>query len=378
MIVTGGLYFETCEEPFWRQLFGSGGRAAWALAASSPGIELHTYMSAGTDLTFYRSAGVNVVGRSARSAVAFSYFHPLSRPHIELEPRVIQREPPLHVEGSAVIRFSFVEGDSIVDAERAIYDPQTSNAPSLFRSNGSRAKYLAIILNEGELKTLARCNDTHAAAVSVMDKDQACVVVAKRGLRGATVFERNGAITRVPPYRSSRVFKIGTGDIFTAAFAHHWAERGKSPYHAADLASRTVAAYCDAPQIPPTPETNAEPISKADPGCVLLLGSVRSIGDRWMLEEARWCLRDLGADVLCPALGETRGVAQRPNSVLAFDFGEDVVREEIDRALADEIPVVALTDTANLNLRDRQTDRHCSCVGDFATAIYAAAWRSAH
>ena len=52
------------------------------------------------------------------------------------------------------------------------------------------------------------------------------VVVVKRGCSGATVHRPGRDPVAVPAYRSARVFKIGSGDVFSAAFAHHWGERG--------------------------------------------------------------------------------------------------------------------------------------------------------
>ena len=43
MIVAGGTYLEVCMRPEWRRLFGSGLRAASAVAGLSPRTVLHTY-----------------------------------------------------------------------------------------------------------------------------------------------------------------------------------------------------------------------------------------------------------------------------------------------------------------------------------------------
>jgi sugar/nucleoside kinase (ribokinase family) len=71
--------------------------------------------------------------------------------------------------------------------------------------------------------------------------------LAKCGVRGALVIEPGRYPSGVPAYHSERVFKIGTGDIFSAAFAYYWMEKGLAPRDAADRASHTVASYTEAP-----------------------------------------------------------------------------------------------------------------------------------
>jgi hypothetical protein len=54
-----------------------------------------------------------------------------------------------------VVRFGMLEGDAIVHADRAVYDPQNVAFPTHFGANGSRAKHLALVLNRAEAAVLA-------------------------------------------------------------------------------------------------------------------------------------------------------------------------------------------------------------------------------
>ncbi|MGN7870766.1 hypothetical protein [Paracoccus sp. 22332] len=160
--------------------------------------------------------GVHVSSTPSDTAIMFAYFHPLSQPHIEPIPEAISQQPPIHVSGDVVLRFGFLEGSAIVHAERVIYDPQTAIRPQAFGANGSTAKQLALVMNELELCRYAGCADITAAAATVLSSsEQETVIVVKRGVRGVAVYERNVEPTIVPPYYSSRVFKIGTGDVFS-------------------------------------------------------------------------------------------------------------------------------------------------------------------
>jgi len=216
MHIAGGLYRELCQVPAWDAVFGSGGRAAAAVSALSPGSTLYTYVE---DFESSRAISLKELGIELRlsprpTPIVFAYFHPLSRPHIQPPPDEIARQPPIQVNGDAALRFGFLEGDAVVAARRAVYDPQTWRNPALFGANGSVAEELAIVLNELELRSAAGLNDLKSAASLLMESQGAAVIVAKGGARGAMVFERGGRAAHVPAYRSSRVFKIGTGDVF--------------------------------------------------------------------------------------------------------------------------------------------------------------------
>ncbi|WP_236960205.1 PfkB family carbohydrate kinase [Methylobacterium durans] len=250
MIIAGGCYLEVCTVPRWRRLFGSGGRAAAAVGRLSPGTVLHTYAHrtwVPDVVSSLHAFGVTASVRPIDQRISFSYFHPLS-PAL-LEPAEPTAQAPLAVSGDIVLRFGFVEGDAVVEARRAVHDPQTGQAAQAFRANGSRAETLAVVLNQGEAEvaTGAAGDDVGAALLAAHRAD---VVVVKRGCEGARVFRAQGAPADIPAYRSERVFKIGSGDVFSAAFAHHWGERGLEPAAAADLASRHVAHFVDYHALP--------------------------------------------------------------------------------------------------------------------------------
>ena len=190
----------------------------------SPGTSLHTYVYSGwlRDVeASMRACGVATAATPIAEAIRFSYFHPLSPP--ALTPSGPTPRQPLSVAGSAVLRFGFVEGDAIVSAGRAVYDPQGGDlAP--FQANGSGADALAIVLNQEEAEAIA--GQAGPAAGEIVRQSQgADVVVVKRGCSGAWVHQAALPPASIAAYPSERVFKIGSGDVFSAVFAHYWAER---------------------------------------------------------------------------------------------------------------------------------------------------------
>lgn len=381
MIIAGGLYKESCVFPEWNAEYGSGGRAAAAVVALCPATILHTYSKTpdSSGLESLRRLGVYVHVHPASHGVAFAYFHPLSHPHIEPPRSSIVPHPPIEVSGEAVLRFGILEGDAIVKANRAVYDPQTSMRPAEFLANGSHAEELALVLNEGESHALTGNTDVRKAALTLLQPGGAAVVVIKAGARGALVAERGGAMMEIPAYRSDRVFKIGTGDVFSSIFALEWAERKLPPALAAELASRSVAAYCSSGVLPlPTgAAASREPIVLKRSPVVLLEGSTNTIGRRYVMEEARCSLAELGADVVCPVLDSTLA-ASHPSisaALVIADESRAALRSRVQRMNKAGIPVVVLDEFHSRTATGRTRARpHLRITDDFASAIYFALW----
>ncbi|HCM1973830.1 TPA: carbohydrate kinase family protein [Salmonella enterica subsp. salamae serovar 52:z:z39] len=375
MHIAGGLYRELCEVPFWDATLGSGGRAARAIVALSPGSHLHTYAAPEDKLAieFLQKSGLKTSVCSRPSSIVFAYFHPLSRPHIQPDMFGVERQPPIEVDGDAVLRFGFLEGEAIVNANRAVYDPQTWRDPEPFLANGSTANELAIVLNELELQSATGQKDIKQAAELLMKTQNAAVVVVKGGIRGATVFENTGKMSQIPAYLSAQIFKIGTGDIFSAIFAFHWAERKLPPAEAALWASRSVSVYSETQKFSfqENSLSSRVPISSKSYGHILLEGCADSLGQRYVMEEARFALSELGIKVNCPELNSgTENADIKAVLIIAHGFRNNII-SRIKYAQDRSIPVVVLnelSDTSNIS-QNSYLD-----TTDFTTALYHAAW----
>jgi hypothetical protein len=377
MQIAGGLYKETCLVPDWNVEYGSGGRAAAAVAGLSPGTVLHTYApvfgSSGQDAL--ERLGVELRLQPSSHGVAFAYFHPLSTPHIEPRRSAMVRHAPIELSGEAVLRFGFLEGEAIVHANRAVYDPQTSASPAMFADNGSSADELALVLNEAEARALSGKSDVREAATALLESGAAHVVVVKGGVRGALVMERSGATSEVPAYWSERVFKIGTGDVFSSVFALEWAERKHPAILAANHASLSVAAYCESGILPLTADARSprEPVKQEEMPVVLLDGAVDSIGRRFVMEEARSSLLELGARVICPAL-DGASMIGTASIMSALVIGDGLLGDLWPRLRGLEstgIPVVLFDE---LRAAGPQTQGGRRVIDDFTSAIYFTLW----
>ncbi|AYH03761.1 nucleoside 2-deoxyribosyltransferase [Pectobacterium parmentieri] len=272
-----------------------------------------------------------------------------------------------------MLRFGFLEGDAVVNANRAVYDPQTWRNPQAFLDNGSTANELSIVLNELELQHATGITQQEEAASQLIKMQNAYSVVVKAGIKGATVYERTGKTTHIPAYRSSKVFKIGTGDVFSAIFAFHWAYRGCSTEESADLASRSVALYCNSRQFTFSQALMSKllPVAYVRQAKICLEGAVDSLGQRYVLEEARLALSELGMDVHCPEL-EFSTLDIVADAVLVVDDGLNFdAKKRIENAIAADVPVVVLRERMTTNTTEIKS---VLITNDFTTAMYLTAW----
>lgn len=391
--VVGGVYAERCLEPFWDDVYGSGGRAAAALSASVPGIKLHTYraheledglenLEAVYRLTIH---GEKVAG----PGIAFDYLHSLADPRISPRLGAITPLEPLIVHDDIVLRFGILEGTAKVTANYAVYDPQSAFNPRPFGENGSTANHVALILNRLEGERLTGKSSAEDIIAELVETEKAEVVVLKLGGRGALVASGKSR-TIVPAYRSDNVWKIGSGDVFSAAFTYYWAVQEKPPAEAADLASMAVSYYVSTRSLPLPEEADlrsqgTRPVTPGK-GRIYLAGPFFNLGELWMIEEIRSRLIDMGVDVFSPLHDVGRGPAEavakadligldQCEVVLAILNGGDAgTIFEVGYAVAKGKPVVALAQNIRPEDMKMTIGSGCLVATDLVTAIYQAIW----
>jgi hypothetical protein len=374
MHIAGGLYREICLHPVWDALFGSGGRAAQALAALGTEVTLHSYFEDDRAITLepYLDRGIELDLFPRQSPIAFAYFHPLSTPH--LEPRVIVREAAIHIDAEVTLRFGFVEGDAVVRARRAIFDPQGWRDPLNFNENGSRADEVALVLNAQELVSKTGIASIGDAAAGLVQAGLASVVVVKQGVRGATIFDGERPAQFVPAFRSTSIFKIGTGDIFTALFAHYWGFAGENAATAAEQASLGVAYHLQHRDFPRERLYRfATPVGGAARGSVAVWAATDTLGRHYVLEETLHRLSELGVEAV-HVRSTSLDRRHRALLVLADGLSGDVVDSLGAPALA-SLPVIMLDEVGGG--RDG-LPQAVFVTGDFTTALYQAAWAASN
>ncbi len=388
-IIVGGIYQERCIQPLWNAVFGSGGRAAYCVAPLvEAAVELHAYVAETIKdeaLHLAADCGVILVPTPAEHPIGFDYLHPLSTPVIRPALTRIARNAAIHVKGDVVLRYGMLEGDAVVDAETAVYDPQSAFGAPRFAANGSRADRLAVVMNRMEAQSMTGLPDPEAAATALIDAGEAQVVIVKLGGKGALIATPEST-DRVPFYRTERVWKLGSGDVFSATFAALWGANGVPPREAADLASRATAAYCATRALPPPAvhDQSAMPNEPVRPGTgwIYLAGPFFDIGQRWLIEEARGLLLSLGAQVFSPVheVGPGPASVVAPEDIAGLEAADAVLAIangldpgtifEIGYAVKLGIPVVVLAQ----NIKDEDLKMNegtgCEVIDDFASALY--------
>lgn len=409
--VVGGTYVEICQEPRWNELLGSGLRAALALQRLSSEVRLWTYLAPSEEETFYNTIGaiggafdpdsgpmISVEPRPTKSTIAFRYVHPLTRPEIRPSLHLIPRNPPFTVTGETILRFGMLEGSAVVHGRRVIYDPQATYDPEPFDANGSTADQLAIVANYREAVRLTGRTDVNEIGGALRSRHRAEVAVVKRGALGAMVFTAEG-VEWVPAYRTDRVFPVGSGDVFSAAFAHYWGERSEHAFEASHKASRAAAHYCQTRRLPLPADPDSFPVGApvdARPDVahvnspslprVYLAGPFFTMAERWLVNQAREALHSVGVDVFSPfhdvGLGPAEVVAPRDlqelhrcQAVLALaDRADAGTLYEVGYARAHKIPVVAFVQVEFEEPLKMLRGTACDVLSDFTSAVYHAAW----
>ena len=395
--VVGGTYHEICREPRWDQLFGSGLRAAAALGTLSDEVRLSTYIGDHQRPTLDAYAleyGVDVDAAPAPATLRFSYIHGLARPWIDPPLHLITPADPLRVDASVVLRFGILEGDAIVHGGRVVYDPQSAYDPRPFAENGSTADHLAVVANSREGEVLTGRSGVDAIGQALIEEHGAEVALLKRGASGVRVFHAGG-VEDVPAFRTETVFPIGSGDVFSAVFAHHWAERGIPPVEAAAEASRATAWYCATQRLPVPQGATIGQILKGpirptaggrQPRRIYLAGPFFTTSERWLVEESRDALRQQGLSVFSPfhdvGVGPASEVVPKDiealnacDAVFAIVDGFDAgTLFEVGYARSRGVPVVAFVQNEPEEPLKMLVGTGCQIVDEFVSAIYRASW----
>lgn len=398
--VVGGVYREYCVHPRWNEIYGSAGRAALALATMGTPVTLHSYLN-DEALQVMKDKSVwfdafDIRATPVTDTVGFTYLYDMAVPEIHKVPD--RPYAPLQVSEAHVVRFGMLEGDAVVDAEWAVYDPQNVGSAQPFGLNGSKAGHLALVLNAWEAAQMAGLPGAHPSqSAPVLAQSQSAeVVVVKMGAEGAFVWTASGT-AQVPAYRTSKVWKIGSGDCFVAHFANAWIYEGRSPAEAAEIASRATAFYCQTQGFPNADTLAAQqfaPVALSDAYLrgvrrqVYLAGPFFDLAQVWMVQQARSNLLEMGLRVFSPyhdiGLGSAEDVVSKDlegiaasDIVLALTDGLDAgTIYEIGYARALDRPVIVYSERHKGESLKMMEGSGCIICSDYTTALYATLWEA--
>lgn len=394
--IIGGSYFENCLEPLYRELYGSGTRAAAALSGKGFYISFYSCISEDslwlaeyTSKTFGYSFNYLIIPRT----IEFDYYHPLSFPHrINHNVDFPKQEIIIDKEGD-FLYYGMLEAIAKVNGNYVVYDPQNQKR---FKDTGSTAKHLAIILNKKEalLFSTTKSEDLNVIGRELLDSENADVIVIKNGANGALVFDKKG-IYKVPVFQTSRVWPIGSGDVFSAVFSWKWILEKKTPYDSALYASMMTANFCQSKHLPVIESSESLlPLDvKKTIKNIYLAGPFFTMSERWLINELRNSLIDFGNNVFSPfhdvgivdsgnINSDSVAIAEKDldglincDVVLAVISGTDAgTLFEIGYAKANNKKVVILSQNVNSNDLTMLIGTGCEITDDFTTAVYKASW----
>lgn len=292
--IIGGTYRELCDACLsWDHVYGSGLRALRIFQAFNH-IENISFYSCcskylnvipcnyGNEKTdFHLTKGLDV---------EFKYEHPFRMSSIKPRPDVIsQHKQKIEVEDGNVLVFGMIDADFKVNADRAVYDPQTCVMPPKFSAT-STARELVYVLNASEAQNLSGCNKLEDIQKFFFQEEKCYALIIKNGSNGATLYRNThdkGFI--IPVFMTNNVFTIGSGDVFTSSFAEHWFLTNNLE-ESALMASKVTACYSQNRGNIIDAIANLEhfdfiPLTNHNKGQIYLAGPFFTFSQKWLINE---------------------------------------------------------------------------------------------
>ena len=390
MIVAGGTYREEItSEGLSEELGGSAFRAAVAIRAErlvtalEPSLE-ETVRSAAQIVGFE----LHNVGRD--KAVGFTYLSSFLEPMIRgVGARL---DASLIAQGDSVLAFGMIEaGDMQIKAKSLVYDPQSADDDILRTIGASSFERLAICANVEEVLALGGADSLESSALALMGQLGAEVVVVKAGARGCLVIDAD-RLEWVGARPTTTVRKLGSGDIFSAAFALLWTN-GWDAVAAARRASRIAGWWCGgrASTIPDelfsdgTLDDGNELQNHGRSPLVYLAGPFFTVPERWMVDECRRFLLQAGARVFSPvhdvgiggvevAVKDLRGLEDADVVFALLDGWDAGTVFELGWAVHAGKPCVALLSNPDPIRSTMLVGSEVEIYDDVTSAMYRAIW----
>ncbi|APR37441.1 PfkB family carbohydrate kinase [Paraburkholderia sp. SOS3] len=400
--VIGGSYGEECAFPR-RQVFrGSGTRAAVALATMGAKVRLHTVLGTALEAEFRAIADkfcYELAATTTSDDIWFRYRYPMGRP--ELYPSRVLK-PVVHetVRADCALVFGMVEGRPQTHANRVVYDPQDGDGSIDYIANGSTANELAMVVSLSEGRALTGHNEADCILAALLKLSGVSAAVIKCGPQGALAGTLNARIW-IPSVPTTNVYKIGSGDIFSAAFAFAWMADNAPAIEAAKFASLATARYVETATDSFNSGVrsdlkihasflaeNGQQAERAVPkGRIYLASPFFNTAQQWMVDEVREALRDMGFNVFSPIHDVGEGLVEDivERDLQALDRSEIVIALldgldpgtifEVGYARARAIPVVIIAESVSENALTMMIGSGCYVTSDLTTGIYAVCWK---
>ena len=320
--VIGGTYREIDFDDVSMEIFGSGFRCTKFLLENKNRVNFIT--SGNNEAIRFLKENQKVYTQLSFEChkydelITFQYSFALDEPSIFPSLLNISKTEKWEFEGDDVIAFGMLESEYKIECKRVVYDPQTSIEPTRFCEIG-KAEELVYIINRNEAHSIASSKDIEEIKRYFFKKENVIAFIIKNGPYGATLYTESDEYI-IPCYITENVFKIGSGDIFTASFGYYWMSKKLSLKESALLASKSTAIYCDKKAYVdftkdlkfPYKEFNARDFSIKQ---VYLASPFFALSELILVDKIRKSLLSFGVKVFSPfhdiGLGEEISIAKK-------------------------------------------------------------------
>lgn len=245
--IIGGTYREIDFDENSIEIFGSGFRATKYLLENKCKTRFHTLGNHEVETILTENQKVysdfTYECTEHQSLITFKYSFSLDQPEIFPNVQNLKKEIILEVNSEKIIAFGMLESKMKITGSKVVYDPQGTINPQKFSEFGI-ADELIYIVNQNEAFTICSSNNIDEIKNFFFNYENAKAFIIKNGPFGATLYLRDEECI-IPSYITNNVYKIGSGDIFTASFGYFWMKNGLSIQECAHYASKATALYCD-------------------------------------------------------------------------------------------------------------------------------------
>jgi nucleoside 2-deoxyribosyltransferase len=394
MIVAGGTYRErVITTGYDVDLGGSAFRAALAAPSTSHLVTAVEPDLAPTLLSAAKTFSLDVDNVGRDQSVEFTYLSAFLEP--SLQGRSARFDQTVAVHGDAGLVFGVVEnGPLAIDIAHLVYDPQSTDDPALRVLAEATYDRGVMCANVQEVDAIGAGATLEESAQAIRTAAGLEAVIVKAGARGCLVVDgsRTEWVGAVP---SPTVRKVGSGDIFSASFAHAWTS-GADVVEAARIASHATSWWVrsEVDRIPEDVLASgyrdssgfAELANAGRSPKIYLAGPFFSAAEYWLVSQCRIFLQHAGADVFSPvhdvglggtevALKDLEGFAPADAVFAILDGWDPGTLFETGWAHHASIPVVAAGSRLDSINTTMLAGTGTELYTDFTTAMYRAIWR---
>lgn len=396
--VVGGTYQEVNLDYISNNIYGSGLRATkYLLESTDLDVEFFTagnqysknYLNE-FQLVYKKHFSFNL--ESIPSILTFKYNFALDNPSIYPNPNSIQDKPIITVSEGNIVCFGMLDANFNIDADKVVYDPQTSIAPTIYTKK-NKAKELVYIVNSNEARTISKSQNINEIVKFFFESEKVTALIIKNGPEGATLFKSEQTSIKISSYKTENVYKIGSGDIFTTVFAHYWFEGSLSLEECAKKASMATAIYCNEENYCINksildnfsfPNYESIDLSKKQ---VYIASPIFSLSDVILVDKIRTAFLDIGIQVFSPyhdiGYGDEKYIAEADleglnNSDIVFsvlDGLDSGTLVELGYAMAKNMEIIGYHRTESTDSLLMLECANISYFKDLTTAIYQTIWK---